>query len=85
MNKRLLLIGALAVLILSLSGSAFADEKVSYTITITIPQIIEHSQLRQQLVKEDGDEKAEEEKSKDIKPYPFYEPTVIVKTFLQEP
>ena len=77
MKKKILLL-FIAVLLLSLRASA--DEEASYTITITIPQIIEHCDQPAQIAQNNKDEKAGEEKSKDSNLYVLPEPVVIVKT-----
>jgi len=76
----------IGVLCLGFSLTALAEEKISYAITVTIPKIIEHSQLlpQQQAAKENADKKTEE-KNENTYPYIFYEPVVIVKTLIQEP
>jgi len=76
----------IGVLCLEASLTALAEEKISYAITITIPKIIEHTQLlpQQQAAKENADKKTDKE-NENTNPYLFYEPVVVVKTIIQEP
>jgi hypothetical protein len=62
--------------------AALGEESISYTISITIPKIIEHSAVKNyaQEEQEDQDNKAE-----DPKTYPWLEHVQIVKTIINEP
>ncbi len=78
MKKTVLIIISLFLM----QATCLAEESVSYAISITIPEIIEHSQF---ISIAENTEQTEDEKTKDTKPYPWQEYVVIVKTIITEP
>jgi uncharacterized protein YdeI (BOF family) len=65
-----------------ISTGCFAEESISYTISLTIPKIREHSQY----TAPDTEKKtAKDDSAEDSKSYPWPEPVVIVKTIVSQP